>query len=166
MILEPRSERGDPGTGVPEGGPRNGARILVFALEGREFGIPIEGVVEIIRYRPATPVPGTDESIEGILPFRGRMVTLFSARRRLALPERSSDAPARIIVLRDGEDLVGLVVDAVARVSPAPSEDRLPLPESLRLREEQLYSGAMGTQGSYVLLLDLVALFEGMREST
>ncbi len=165
-MLDRRSETGDPGTGVPERAPLNGARILVFALDDREFGIPLEGVVEIIRYRPATPVPGTSESIEGILPIRGRMVTLFSARRRLALPERSSGATARIIVLRDGDDLVGLVVDSVARVSPAPSGERLPLPESLRLQEEHLYSGALRTKGSYVLLLDLTAIFEGMRAST
>lgn len=164
-MRERQTEEVAPGTGVAESSLLDGAWILVFALEGREFGIPLEGVVEIIRYRPATPVPGADESIEGILPFRGRMVTLFDARRRLALTKRPFHDPARIIVIHDGEDLVGLVVDSVTRVSAAPERERQPLPESLRLREEYLYCGALGTHGSYILLLDLAALFERKRGS-
>ncbi len=149
--------RGSAGRSVEADGSRGGGmeRILIFTLDRQEFGIPLNAVVEIIRYRPPTPVPGTHESIEGVLPFRGRMATLLCARRRLSLPERPAGLSARVIMLEDRGDLIGLIVDSVARVAAAGTPDRQALPASLGVMEARLYAGALRGEGRFVLLLDL-----------
>ncbi len=97
-----------PAAGTPE-------RLLAFRLDAREYAVPIDAVVGIVPYRPATPIPGLDRAVLGILPMRGRMVTVVEARRRLGLPEGHAGG-LQVIVFDRGGDLVGLRVDAVSRV--------------------------------------------------
>jgi purine-binding chemotaxis protein CheW len=96
-------------------------QVLVFRLDGMEMGMPIEPVIEIVHRQGTTPVPHSSPLVEGIFPLRGRMVTVIDLRRSLALPARRSGTRSPIIVLDSGGDLVGLVVDSVARVAPSPN---------------------------------------------
>jgi purine-binding chemotaxis protein CheW len=98
-----------------EPAPEAPERLLAFRLDAREYAVPIGSIVGIVPYRPATPIPGLDGAVLGILPLRGRMVTVVEARRRLGLPD-SRDGGMHIIVFDRGGDLVGLRVDAVSRV--------------------------------------------------
>jgi purine-binding chemotaxis protein CheW len=92
-------------------------RMLGFTLDGREFGVPIDPVVEIVGHRGATQVPHSGAAVEGILALRGRIVTVVDVRRRLGLPPRLPGLPARVIVIESAGDRVGLVVDSVTGVS-------------------------------------------------
>ncbi|MFQ5878092.1 MAG: chemotaxis protein CheW [Acidobacteriota bacterium] len=150
---EPRSERPARRAGTDE-------RLLIFRLGGQEFGIPLDSIVEIIRHRPPTPVPGAGGAVEGILALRGRMVTVFDARRRLGLEPRAGGGGARVIVLDDRGELVGLVVDGEARVACAPRRTREPLPDSLPLGRRDLYEGILQRDGGCVLLLNVGAITE------
>ena len=111
---------------APEGAaaaPAAGAReqVLVFTVEKREFTVPIDSVVEIVRHREATRVPRTAPAVEGILPVRGQMVTLLDLRRCLDLPPRPAGTLARVIVIGPADDRLGLVVDGVSGVVSLPT---------------------------------------------
>ncbi len=138
-------------------------RLLIFAIGGQEFAIPIEPIVEIVRHRPPTPVPGADPSVEGILPLRGRMVTVIDGRRRLGLDDHERAGRAQVIVMEDAGEWVGLVVDAVARVAAVASAERQPLPAALGLARPGLYGGALRREGGYVVLLDLARMLQAER---
>jgi purine-binding chemotaxis protein CheW len=110
-------------TSMPEDGASTLAegsrdKVLLFTIEGREFAVPVDSVIEIVRHRDATQVPGTAPAVEGIIPVRGQMVTLLDLRRCLALPPRPSGAAAQVIVVRSADDRLGLVVDGVSGVAP------------------------------------------------
>ena len=112
-------------TSVPEGSsaaPVDDARDhgLLFTIEGREFTVPVDSVVEIVRHRNATQVPGSPAVVEGIISVRGQMVTLLDVRRCLALPPRPAGAAVQVIVVRSVDDRLGLVVDGVSGVAPLP----------------------------------------------
>jgi purine-binding chemotaxis protein CheW len=110
-------ERPDAGAG--DGGPE---RVLLFRVGGRDLAVPIGPVLEIISHRGATQVPRADPALEGILPFRGRMLTIVDVRRRLGLPPRDAGSKAQVIVIESSGDLLGLVVDLVRRVGEQPVE--------------------------------------------
>jgi len=107
---------------VPEddaAAPANASRDhVLFRIAGREFAVPVDSVIEIVRHRDATRVPGAARTVEGIIPLRGQMVTLLDLRLCLALPPRPSGAAAQVIVLRSAGDRLGLVVDGVSGVAP------------------------------------------------
>ncbi|PYS96783.1 MAG: hypothetical protein DMF50_03305 [Acidobacteria bacterium] len=136
-------------------------RLLTFAIAGRAFAVDLASIVEVIRYRPPTPVPGADPGVEGILPLRGRMVTVIDARRRLALPARETASPAQVIVVREDGELVGLVVDAVTGVAAAAGEAREPLPGALGVSRPEVYRGVLRRGAEYTLLLDLEKVLQG-----
>jgi len=141
--------------------PSEPDRLLTFGIAGRTFAVELASIVEVIRYRPPTPVPGADPTVEGILPLRGRMVTVIDARRRLALPAREAASPAQVIVVREDGELVGLVVDAVTGVAAAAREAREPLPAALGISRPEVYRGVLRRGAEFTLLLDLEKVLQG-----
>lgn len=91
--------------------------LLMFRIEDREFGLPIGPVVEVVLHLGATPVPLAGPAIEGILPLRGRMVTVVDTRRGIGMPPRRGESKAQVIVVDWAGERVGLVVDSVIRVT-------------------------------------------------
>ena len=138
--------------------PREPGRILVFVVDGQEYGVTLEPIVEIVRHRGATPVPYADPAIEGIVPLRGRMVTLFDLRRCLDRPARPSERSAQVVVIDSSGDLLGLVVDSVNRVAVLPPDALEPLPAGLRQGPPGMLGGALRHKDGYVLLLELDAM--------
>lgn len=110
---------------ISEGGAAAGQgsdRVLLFTVDGRELAVPIGSVLEIIGHRDAAPVPRADPAVDGILPLRGRMVTVVDVRRGLGLPSRWAGSKTQVIVIESSGDLLGLVVDGVTRVAALPVE--------------------------------------------
>ncbi len=151
--------------GLPRGRTVATARtgLLVFSIDGQEYAVPLDPIVEIVAYRRPTSVPGAEPWILGILPLRGHMVTVVDARQRLGLQERDESGATQVIVLRESGELLGLVVDLVTRVAPLVAAEREPLPAALRLDHPELFRGIVRREGGYVLLLDVQTLLKGPR---
>jgi len=108
----------DPENGTPAVATAEPPRALLFTLAEREFALSVESIVEVVRHKGATPVPRSAAAVEGIVPIRGRMVTVVDLRACLALPPRPDGASPRLIVVETAEERVGLVVDRLRGVSP------------------------------------------------
>jgi purine-binding chemotaxis protein CheW len=130
-------------------------QYLSFHLAGERYGIDIQDIVEILKYRPATPVPHANDLIHGIVSVRGRIITVVDGRRRLGLEAAAVGPAARIIVLRDGEESVGLLVDEVLQVEKLSPESISPPPNTLADAAQRGIAGVCDTQqGSILILLD------------
>lgn len=66
-------------------------KYCTFRLAGQLFGLPVEGVQEILRAQPLTPVPLAADSVRGLMNLRGLIVLAIDLRRRLALPIREGE---------------------------------------------------------------------------
>src|SRR5438093_13662723 len=95
---------------------------LAFTVDGRELGVPIGPVVEIVTHRGATPVPHARPAVEGILALRGRIITVVDGRRGLGLPPRRPCSAEQLTVIEPAADHLSLVVDSVTRVVGQPGE--------------------------------------------
>ncbi len=95
--------------------------LLVFHLEKRAYGLAVEDVVQIIAMIKLTPVPQTEQMIEGVANIRGKIVPVLSARRHLGLPPVDPQLYTPIILLKTGERTIGLIVDEVADVISFPA---------------------------------------------
>lgn len=142
---------------VSAGDSPQSRRVLAFTIESRAFALPLDPIVEITRYGGATPVSHPEPAIEGILPLRGRMVTLLDVRRVLERPARAPGSTAQVIVVETAGDLLGLVVDSVSRVLTAGTPADPPvLPADLT--HHGLFEGVLRLDDIEVVLLDLEAL--------
>ncbi len=99
--------------------------LVVFKLAGQEYGLLAGTVREIIRNRDTTRVPNVAGHVQGVINLRGRIIPVFSLRKRLGQPEIEPELVAAqtiMVVESDGSD-AGLLVDAVADVVKITSSD-------------------------------------------
>jgi len=110
----------DPG---PVAAAAQGQRLLVFALDGSPYALPVERIREIVRHRPITPVPRLPAEVLGVISLRGQVLQVIDPRPRLGLPAASPGVSSRIVVAHDGEGRVaGILVDSVEEVVMASEE--------------------------------------------
>jgi purine-binding chemotaxis protein CheW len=93
---------------------------LSFRIEDELFAIDAGNVIEVISNEGVTPVPKTADYVEGIINFRGDILSVACARKKLNLPDRKEALKKVIIVIEfetDGRvSRLGMIVDKVMGV--------------------------------------------------
>lgn len=94
-----------------------GGKFLSFFLGKEEYAIEILKVQEIIGLMPITPVPKMPDYIRGVLNLRGKIVPVMNLRIRFGLPEVEDTDETCVIVVQEGNYLMGVLVDHVSEVA-------------------------------------------------
>ncbi|MEJ5944019.1 chemotaxis protein CheW [Pseudokineococcus basanitobsidens] len=133
---------------------------MTFELAGDLYGLDVRRVQEVLADQAVTPVPLAPPEVAGLVNLRGQVVTALELRRRLGLPARprTSGAVAPHVVVRDGEDVVALVVDALGDVVEVADDDVQPPPDTLTGPLADLVTGACPLPDRLLLPLDVDAL--------
>ena len=73
---------------VPAAAPAVGAlvEIIRFALGEERYAVETNCVREILRFKAATPLPGTPDFLVGVTNLRGQILAVFDLRRFLGIP--------------------------------------------------------------------------------
>lgn len=104
------------------------SRHAVFRRRGQFFGLSIDLVREVLPGQPLTRVPRAHDEILGVLSLRGEILPVVVIDGWLGLTPEPDDATQPILVLRRGELLVGLRVDAIQGVANIPMSQVQPHP--------------------------------------
>lgn len=89
---------------------------VTFKLENETYGINVMQVREVLRYSEIAPVPGSPSYVIGIINLRGNVVTVVDTRERFGLPNSDITDNTRIVILETDDQVIGILVDAVAEV--------------------------------------------------
>ncbi len=134
----------------------NPGKYLTFGLSQELYGIEILKVQEIIGMMKVTRVPGTPESIRGVINLRGKVIALLDLRRKFKLEAHPDDERTCIIVTqvrRERQTLtMGIVVDEVREVITITAEQIEPTPEFGGLLDGDFILG-IGKAGQRVIFL-------------
>lgn len=95
---------------------------LLFELAGARYATPVSRVFEILWLPELTPLAQAPFDIPGIFNLRGRIVTVIDLNLRLGYRATRYQTSNRVIVLADGENLAGIIVDAVREVRTLDSD--------------------------------------------
>ncbi len=110
-------------------------QLVVFQLDGEEYGVPVEAVREITRVPDRlSRVPKTPPWVVGLVNLRGAVLPVLDMRERFGLGRAGRSDRQRILVLELGGSRTGFVTDAVTEVLPVP---RALVEAAPRLSEEQ-----------------------------
>ena len=133
--------------------PATAFRALAVRVAGDSYAVPVDRVVEIVRFAKLTRVSNAPRAVLGVLNLRGRVVVVLDVRERLGLGATEIDAKTAIVVATLHDHEIGLVVDRVREVVLLePSELDAPTGPLA----EMTCIHAVGTiQGALVQLLDL-----------
>ena len=104
--------------------------FLAFRLANETYAVPLSGVQEILKPPRITRVPRAAYEVLGIVSVRGRVTTVLDLRRRLRVAEAPVDKYTRVLLIDTGDEVLGLLVDAVLQVYRL-YEDEVELASSL-----------------------------------
>jgi purine-binding chemotaxis protein CheW len=135
---------------------------IAFGLAGETYAVPIGQLAEILRLPPITGVPRAPRAVVGVVSVRGRLVTVIDLRVRIRLPPASMDRRSRILLVDNGMEHVGFLVDDVQQVwRLAPEEIE---PSNVLGGDQAVHvtgiGRPVGSEGNVLILLDLRPLAE------
>lgn len=137
------------------------ARACVFLSGGQRYGIPVAQVREVAELPHITPVPRTAIHVRGVANLRGVMVPVVDLAQLLGHSRPAPRSVTPTVVLRDGREDVGLIVDRVEGLLPMePLEPAQAAgPGAMPVQA----TGAFRSGSHWVVVLDGAALVEALR---
>ncbi|MCS3898434.1 purine-binding chemotaxis protein CheW [Bradyrhizobium japonicum USDA 38] len=109
-------------------------RLLTLDVADQEYGLDLQAVQEIVPVPDhLTHLPGSDDVVLGVIPYRDTLLPLLSLRVLLGLPTASL-ARNKVVVTRVGDTSVGLVADGTRSLITVDPELVEKAPPILRAR--------------------------------
>lgn len=130
-------------------------KLIVFKLNGKDYGIPVHDVFGIEKMQHITRVPGTAPFIKGVINLRGIVTPVIDLRRRFLMEERPYTDETRIIIVAHNGVEVGLIVDAANDVIDIYEESIEPPPEVGDYEEDDSITGIVNLDKRLLILIDL-----------
>lgn len=94
----------------------NLTKVVVFAINDEQYGVPIESVISIEKVTSITRVPHQFDFVKGVINLRGLVVPIIDIKKRFRMGEVLETSGARLIVVKMEELTVGLLVDEAKQV--------------------------------------------------
>lgn len=93
-------------------------KMVSFSLAGKDYAIDIMKVKEIVKANLFTYVPNTMPFVLGVFNLRGEIIPIVDLRIffNIDVPERSPDKLENMLVVTIGDQIFGVVVDAIDKV--------------------------------------------------
>lgn len=133
--------------------------MLLCLLADTHYAFPMSAVREVIRWRTATPIPGTPPTIFGVIHHRGAVLPIVDVRPLLGLAVLAPTRSTRLVVIAQDEIQAAIVSDAVADILALDSAAIEPPPTSLPAIQAQYMTGIVFDQDRPVALLNPATLF-------
>lgn len=134
----------------------SGSRELITFLIGREeFSVDIMSIREIRGWTPATLLPNAPSFVRGVINLRGAVLSIIDLAARLGFPPAVPTARHVIIVVQIGNQVAGLLVDAVTGILTVKPESILPTPEVASDLACSFIKGMMAIENRMISLIGL-----------
>ena len=127
--------------------------VLAFGIGAERYGLPLRDLEAVLPFANCTPVPGGRAELLGVTNVRGEVRSVLDLRRLLGLPEGPAGGAGYILLVRHGDQVVGLRVDTLekaVRVAPG----------SLVAAAEPLGRFVKGLTPDRVIVLDAGAVLD------
>lgn len=140
-------------------------KFLTATIGHQMMGIDAIDVRDVIRRQDMTAVPMSDGRIEGILNLRGHIVTVLNVRRCLGLAEGDPETTSQMcIVIEQGKELFGLLVDQVRDVLDLKQTEIEPNPATLDATWQDAAKGVFCLDKDILIILDVAKMVNSLKD--
>jgi purine-binding chemotaxis protein CheW len=133
---------------------------ILFELAGTAYAVPSAAVERMEMVEHVTPVPNAPGYVDGVVFSRGRVVPAVNLRRRFGFAPAEYGPQTRLIVVSQGDRLVGLIVDSARSFVTIAADAVQPPPEGLATSGNYL-AGVATVADRVVLVLDVAEVLRG-----
>ena len=99
------------------------SKLLIFKLGNGKYACNTVCVDRIIKYENLTYLPSTQPTLEGLYNHEGNVIKIYSLAKRLGIESDDDRTHKKIIIVKNNDVLVGIVVDEVLEVFNYNKED-------------------------------------------
>ena len=135
-------------------------QLITFQLGDQILGVDIMAIREIRAWSPATPLPNVPPYVRGVVNLRGVVLPVFDLRHRLNWGVTDPSARHVIIVVRIGEQLQGIIVDAVNDIVSIHPDAMQPVPDMGDTEASRFLEGLATIDNRMILVLALDRLVD------
>lgn len=140
-------------------------QYIIFSVAGTAYALPSDHVAHVEMVNEVTRVPNAPRFVDGVVFSRGEVVPAISLRTRFGFERVPHDLRTRLLVVRSGERMVGLIVDC-AREFLAIGESAIKPPnESITGLSGEYLRGIATVGDRMIVVLDLEAVLNATEES-
>jgi len=137
---------------------------LTFTLNEETYAFEVSGIESILEYTKLTKLPGTDDSVKGVLNLRGRALPVMDLRGVLGLRENKVTDNTSIIVLSVIKNRklinIGGIVDSVKEVLEILPEMIQEAPKIGSKINSHFISGIAQKDDNFIIILNLFKILD------
>ncbi|MBF0620446.1 MAG: chemotaxis protein CheW [Magnetococcales bacterium] len=131
---------------------------LVFNLLDKNYGVSAHNVQEIVRLPEITPMEEAPSHVIGVINLRGQVVPVLDLNIRLGRHPHSYKLSDAVIVVRNDNEKLGIIVTDIQDVMEIPHENIDDAPtfsdgDSRRLTQQQFIKGVARIEEQMIMLL-------------
>ena len=93
-------------------------KMLIFSIGDQFYSGDIMEVERILTYEEPTKLPDSPDFLKGVINYEGNILPVISLSDRFHKIPNDSKENLKIIVTRQGEKKIGVIVDSVSEVKP------------------------------------------------
>jgi purine-binding chemotaxis protein CheW len=134
-------------------------QLVGFIVGDEEYAIPILDIQEIIKPIEYTRIPSTPAYVLGAFNLRGNVIPLIDLRMKFNLPKKEPDDATRYIVMRDGDNIAGFVIDKLTEAIRLKKSSIDPTPETLHKDQGMIY-GIGKKEKTIITILKVASLLK------
>lgn len=136
-------------------------KVLIFELDGREYGIEIENVERIISCLGITQIPEADLGIDGVIEYENTTLTVVNVTRVFDISDSLKDTQEdKTVVITNEERKLGIRVSCVKEVRHMQLEGIYELPLIAKSEKSNFIKGLIKQNNKVIVLLDSKSFFE------
>ncbi|MFA5955595.1 chemotaxis protein CheW [Hyphomicrobium sp.] len=129
--------------------------LIAFRMGQQEYCVDVMALREIRGWTPATPLPHAPSHVLGVINLRGTVLPIIDLSARMGFAPAEPTTRHAIMVTEIGEQVVGLLVDAVSEIFSATADQIQPTPDVATEMAKAVVRGVIPAEGRMISFLSL-----------
>ncbi len=99
-------------------------KLLIFKIGKGKYAFDTVYVDRIVKYENLTEIPSPQKTLIGLYNYEGNVIKIYSLAKRLGLEFKNDNTHKKIIIVKNNDIVVGIVVDEVLEVFNYNKDDK------------------------------------------
>jgi len=130
-------------------------KVLIFSINGEYYATDIMEVERILGYEEPTVLPDSPTFVEGVINYEDSILPVISLTKRFNLVSNNKKSELKVIVAKQSESKVGIIVDVVSEVRDVTTNNIETPPELVAGVSKRYIKGLIKIDGKIIIFLNL-----------
>lgn len=140
-------------------------KVLIFNVNEEYYAADIMEVERILGYEESTKMPETPDFVEGVLNYQGSILPIINLSKKFHLVPKERTGESKIVVAKDKEEKIGIIVDFVSEVKDIKESDIEIPPEITSEVSKRYMKGLIKIDNNIIKFLNISAILTDEEKS-